>query len=88
MRHGVVDVQDIQSVVAAHLGHSDRERQRVIRILEQLIFVDDHRMEMQARRIFRQPERAFVAEEMHLMPAPRQFLAQAVARMPLPPTVG
>ena len=34
-------------------------------------------MEMQARRIFRQPERAFVAEEMHLMSAPRQFLAQA-----------
>ena len=75
-------------MIAAHFGHSDRERQRVVRIFEQLIFVDDDRMEMQPRRIFRQPERAFVAEEMHLVSAPRQFLAQAVARMPLPPTVG
>ena len=33
-------------------------------------------MEMQSRRIRRQPERTFVAEEMDFVPAPRQFLAQ------------
>ena len=33
-------------------------------------------MEKQARRVGRQAERAFVADEMHFVPAPRQFLAQ------------
>jgi hypothetical protein len=34
-------------------------------------------MEMQSRRVFRKPERPFVAEEMNFMPAPREFLAEA-----------
>ena len=76
VRHGVMDVEHVQPVFPADLRHPHRKRQGVIGIFEQLIFVDDDGMKMQSRRVFRQPERAFVAEEMDFMSAPRQILAQ------------
>ena len=76
MGHGVVHVQDIQFEVPAHLRHAHGEGQRIIRIFKQPIMVDGDGMEMQARLADGQAERAFVADEMHLVAAPGQFLAQ------------
>ena len=76
MRHRVVDMQHLKLIFLAHLRHFHRKRQRVIRILEQIVIVDDHRMEEQPRDIHGQAERTFVTDEMHFMPALHQLLAQ------------
>ena len=71
-----MDVQHVQAVVAADFRHPHRERQGVIGIFEQLIFVDHHRMKMQPRDIFRQTKWTLITDEMHFVSAPRQFFAQ------------
>ena len=76
MRHGVVDMKHVERVVAADLGHLDRERERVVGIFEEVVAVDDDGMEEHARVARRHPERPFVADEMDFMAAPRQLLAQ------------
>ncbi len=76
MGHGVVDMEHVQLMIAAYLGHSYRERQGVIRILEQIVIIDRHRMEMKPGRIHRQTERTLVTDEMHLMTPARQFFPQ------------
>ena len=76
VRHGVVDVQHVEPVLAAHLGHLHRERQGVVGVLEQAVGVDAHRVEVDAGRVRRQPERALVADEMHVVPAAGELVAQ------------
>src|SRR5664280_301589 len=74
--HGIVNMEYVQPVIAAHFRHLYGEWQRVIGVLEQIVVVDDHWMKMQAWSILGQTERPLVADEMHLMAAPRQLLAQ------------
>ena len=64
-----MNVQYIELMVAADLGHFYRKRKGVIGILEQVVIIDDHRMEMQPGRVRWQTERTFVADEMNLMSA-------------------
>ncbi len=56
VRDGVVDMEHVEAMVAAHLGHAHGERQGVVREPEQLVFVDGDRMEVQARCVRGQPE--------------------------------
>src|SRR5882672_2207054 len=70
-------MQYVKLVVVAYFRHLDGERQGIIGVLEQIVIVDDHRMEMQAGRVHRQTERTLVADEMHLVTALRQLLAQS-----------
>ena len=41
VRHGVMHMQNIETVVATHLGHLHGQRQGVIGILEQPVVIDD-----------------------------------------------
>jgi hypothetical protein len=66
----------VERVVAAHLGHLDRERQRVVGILEEPVVVDHDRVVEEPRRPGRKPEGAFVAYEMRLVPPARELLAE------------
>ena len=76
MRHRVVGMQYIELIITAHLRHFYGERQSIIGVLEKVVIVDDHGMEEKSRHILRQPERTFVTDEMNLMPALHQLLAQ------------
>ena len=76
MGHRVMHVQHVQPLLAADFRHLHGQRQRVVRVLEQAVIVDRDRMEKHPRGVCRHTERAFVTDEMHLMAAPRQFLAQ------------
>ena len=76
-------------MIAADFRHLHRKRQRVIRIFKQAVITDLHRMKKDSRRIGRQTKRPLVTDEMHLMPAARQFFAQPSRQeIPLPPTEG
>ena len=76
VRHGVVDVEHVEAVVAAHLGHAHGERQGVVGEPEQLVLVDRDGMEVQARCVRGQAERTLVGDEVHVVPARRQVLAE------------
>ena len=76
VRHGVMDVEDVQAVVAADLGHLHRERQGVVRVLEQPVVVDHHGMVEEARRVRGEPEGPLVAYEVRLVPAAGELLAE------------
>ena len=76
VRHGVVDVQHVEPMLAAHFGHLHREGQGVVGVLEQPVGVDAHRVEVDAGRVRREPERALVADEVHVVPAARPAPAQ------------
>ena len=76
VRHGVVDVEHVEAMIAAHLGHAHRQRQGVVGKPEQLVLVDRDGMEVQARRVRGQAERPLVGDEVHVVPARRQVLAE------------
>ena len=69
-------VQDIQPKIAANLRHFYGKRQGIIRILEQIVIVYDYGMEKKPRRIHGQAERPLIADEMHLVAAAGEFLAE------------
>jgi len=75
VRHGVVDVQDIERVRAADLGHLHRKRQRVVGIFEEVVAVDDDGMEEHARPDG-QAEGGLVADEVDFVAAPGEFVAE------------
>jgi hypothetical protein len=70
-------MENIQMMIAAHLRHAHRKRERVVRILEQPVIIYSNRMKIEPRRVDRQSERALVTDEMHLVTALRQFFAQS-----------
>ena len=74
--NSIMDVHDIQTVIAANLGHANRKRQSIIRIFEKRVVVYYHGMERKTRCVFRQSERALIADKMHLVPALGEFFAQ------------
>jgi hypothetical protein len=76
VRHGVVHVQHVEPVVAAHLGHAHRQRQRVVGISEQAILVDRDGMKVQPRGVGGQAERALVRDEVHVVSARGQLFAE------------
>ena len=76
VRHRVVDVEDVEAVVAAHLGHLDREGQRVVGVLEEAVVVDHDRVEEEPGRVRRQPERPLVADEVRLVAPAGELLAE------------
>jgi len=76
VRHGVVDVEHVEAMVAAHLGHAHRERQGVVGEPEQLVLVDRDGMEVQVRCVRGQAEGTLVGDEVHVVSARRQVLAQ------------
>ncbi|MGC4081628.1 MAG: hypothetical protein QM736_05820 [Vicinamibacterales bacterium] len=45
VRHGVVNVQQVERVLFRHLGHLHRERQRVVGVFEEVVAVDRDRVE-------------------------------------------
>ena len=65
--HGVVHVQNVEALRRGDLGHLHRQRQRVVRVFEQIIVVDLHGMKMNARLVARHAERRRVADEMHVV---------------------
>ena len=69
MRHGVVDVQHVEPMLAAHLGHLHREGQRVVGVLEKAVGIDAHRVVPDAGRVRREPEGPLVADEVNVVPA-------------------
>ena len=71
-----MNVEHIEPVIAADLSHLDGKRQRIIRVFEQAVIVDRHRMKPQPWLIGRHPKGAFVADEMDLVPAPGEFFPQ------------
>ena len=84
-----MDVEHVEAMVATHLGHAHGERQGVVGEPEQLVLVDRDGMEVQVRCVRGQAERTLVGDEVHVVPARRQVLAErAVASTPLPPTDG
>src|SRR5580704_19488035 len=85
MRHRVVNMKNVELVVAAHFCHFYRKRQCVVGILEQSVIIDHHRVEIQARSIHWHSERPPVADEMHLMSASRQFFAERRGQNPASP---
>ena len=76
VRHGVVDVQHVEPMVAAHLGHAHRQRQGVVGVSEQPVLVDRDGMKVQTRRVRGQAERALVGDEVHVVPARGQLFAE------------
>ena len=74
--HGVVDVQHVEAMFAAHLGHAHREGQGVVGVAEQLVLVDRDGMKVQAPRVRRQAERTLVRDEMHVVAARGELLAE------------
>src|ERR1022692_1691761 len=68
--------EDVEAMVAAHLRHLDRERKRVVGILEQLVAVDHHGVEKQPGGVRGQTERPLVADEMGLVPAAGKLLTE------------
>ena len=77
VRHGIVDMQDIQMILGADFRHFYRERERVIRVTEESVIIDLHRMEMNSWGIGRKPKRMFVADEMHLVTTQGQLFPEA-----------
>ena len=71
-----MDVEDIEAEITADFRHFDGQRQRVIRILEQAVIVDDDRMEKNMRRIRLDAKRSLLADEVNLVSTPREFLAK------------
>src|SRR5208283_2152580 len=76
MRHGVMNMEDVELMVTAHFRHFYRKRQSVIGILEQSVVIDYHRVKEQSWRICGHPERSFVADEMHFVPTLGQLFAE------------
>src|SRR5262249_30385505 len=76
MRYGIVNVKNVELMVAAHFCHFHRERQCIIGILEKSVIVDQHRMEKKTRGDPWHAERTFVVDEMHLMSTLSQFFAE------------
>ena len=76
MRDGVMDVEDVEPVVARHLGHLDRQRQRVVGVLEEPVVVDHNGVEEDPRRAPWQAERPLVADEVRLVAPAGQLLPQ------------
>jgi hypothetical protein len=76
VRHRVVDVQDVEAMLAAHRRHAHRERQGVVGEPEELVFVDGDGMEVQARGVRGQAEWTLVGDEVHVVPARGQVLAE------------
>jgi len=73
MRNRVVDVQDVELLVRRDLGHLRRQRERVRRIrIEQRIRRDRDFVKVHALVQEIEPRRQRVADEVHLVPAPRQ----------------
>src|SRR5271165_4401070 len=76
MGYGVVNMKNVELMIAAHFRHFHREWQCIIGILEQSIVIDQHRMKIESRAIKRHSERAPIANEMHLVAALRQLFAE------------
>jgi hypothetical protein len=76
MGHGVVNMKNVELMVATHFRHFHRERQCIIGILEQSVIVNHHWMKKKSRGVRGHSERTLVANEMHLMSASRQFFAE------------
>ena len=76
VRHGVVDVQHVEPMLAAHLGHLHGEGQGVVGVLEQAVGVDAHRVVADAGHVRREPEGPLVADEVHVVPAAGEVDAQ------------
>ncbi len=76
VRHGVVRVDDVERVGARHVDDLGRQREHVLRLAEERVGrrvdgVDDDRPARVA-----QPERDLAAEDVDLVPAPRQAAGQ------------
>ena len=76
VRHGVVRVDEIEPVVAGNLREFHGERQRVIGIFEETVAVDLDRMKVDARGVGGEAKRALVADEVNLVAAGGEFLAE------------
>jgi hypothetical protein len=69
VRHGVVDVQDIELELAGHLGHLHGKGQCIVRILEQTVGIDPHRVEVDAVGAGKKAEGTLVADEVDVVSA-------------------
>src|SRR5580765_9006212 len=77
MGNRVMDMQHIQTMLLAYLSHFDRERQGVVRILEQAVTADFYRVKMNPWRVERQTERPFITDKMHFMSSRGEFFTKS-----------
>ena len=69
-------MENVEIVGPANFRHLHGQGQRVVRVFEQPINIDRHGMVEQNVRVGRQTKRPLIADEVHLMSAPRQFLPE------------
>ena len=76
VRHRVVDMKNVEPHLARDLGHLDRERQRVIGISKEAVFVDHDLVEEDSRLREIETNGQCRAEEINFVSALREFRAE------------
>src|ERR1700709_361275 len=76
MRHGVVDVENIELVIAAHFRHFHRKWQCIVGIFEKSVVIDRDRMKKKSGCSHRPPKWPPVTDEMNFVSAPRQLFSK------------
>ena len=76
VRDRVVDVEELEAVLARHLGHLHREREVVRRVLEQRVARDVHLVEADVLLEVAEAERQAVGDEVDVVAAARELLAE------------
>ena len=76
MRHGVVRMDDVEAMGFGDACDRGRQREQVLRLAKERIRRGGHLVEEEAFLKVAEPERPFRADEVHLMAAKRQRLAQ------------
>jgi hypothetical protein len=66
-------MQHLEATLAGDLGQLDGERQTVVGVPEQTVALDVDGVVRHAGLVRRKTERAFVTDEMDLVPAPGKF---------------
>src|SRR5277367_2595667 len=79
-----MDMKNVELMIAADLRHFYRKRQRVVWIFEESVIVNDDGMEEKSWGVGRHAKRAFVADEVHLMPHSGQLFAERGSKDPAP----
>ena len=76
MRHGVMNVEDVEVMLACDVSHLHRERQCVIRIFEKPVLIHHDLMEKDAGLRHVESHGLGRAEEMNVVPSAREFGAE------------
>src|SRR6266487_5767745 len=82
MRHGIMNMKNIELSRARHLCHFHRQGQGVVGARKQSVVRDLDPMEMKMLLRQLQPNRWSVAEEMNFMAAARQFRSEGRRQNP------